>query len=88
MTKNIAPLLEMLRNLEGRDSYDTWNNGTVLTGNTPLTQMTVGEVLTQQRKNFSLPKDQQFTAAGAYQMTYKTLLEEKITDLTMVRPEK
>ena len=38
--------------------------------------MTVQEVLTQQRKNFKLPKAQQFTAAGVYQMTYQTLLEE------------
>ena len=74
--KNIGPLLEMIRNLEGRNSYDTWNDQTKFRGNKPLTQMTVAEVLAQQRENFKLPKAQQFTAAGVYQMTYRTLLEE------------
>lgn len=54
-------------------AYDTWNLKTAYRGNTPLTQMTVQQVLDQQRQNFSLPRAQQFTAAGAVQIVYKTL---------------
>ena len=57
----------------GKINYDQWHNSTKLKPNKPLTEMTVLEVLEWQQANRNLPKGQQFTAAGAGQIIYKTL---------------
>ncbi|MGB1179592.1 MAG: hypothetical protein ACPG4J_10055, partial [Lentibacter algarum] len=56
-------------------NYDQWHNKTQLKPNKPLTEMTVLEVLEWQQANRNLPKGQQYTAAGAGQIIYKTLNE-------------
>lgn len=67
-------LLDFIYEIEAEGDYNMWNHGTELRPNKPLTEMTVREVLYWQNENRTkLPKDRQFSAAGAGQIVYTTL---------------
>jgi len=67
-------LLDFIYSIEGKSNYNTWNDGTEIRPDKPLTELTVKEVLHwQQRNRTELPKERQFSAAGAGQIVYTTL---------------
>ena len=67
-------LLDFIYGIEGKSNYNTWNDGTEIRPDKPLTELTVKEVLHwQQRNRTELPLERQFSAAGAGQIVYTTL---------------
>ncbi|MFD2175684.1 hypothetical protein [Rhodobacter lacus] len=76
MTKEVSGLMAYIYQHEAAGNYNRWQDGARIRGSKPLTEMTVGEVLAVQRENLLLPKGQQFTAAGAPQIIYSTLMDE------------
>lgn len=73
MDSHQRSLLDYIYNLESEGNYNAWNDGTQLRPDTPVTEMTVKDVIKWQKENLKLPEDQQFTAVGAGQIIHKTL---------------
>ena len=68
---NDKPFMELVGSVEGPDGYDAVNLGVSRRPPRPLSTMSVGEVLSYQRR--LLAEGSGFTAAGRYQFIHKTL---------------